>query len=170
MTSDNIFHCRFCQLDGHSSLFCPQYTTFKDRVDRCNQLKICSNCTSINHPIGSCPGLNNNLKRNCRFCNSRKDVGCLYPQGRFVRFAQKLDTNVCLSTDVGNKSNYLLPVLSIKMQGHGGPVVHFNVLFDSASSRSYIDPIICKRLGLKWDSISDVECEVRTFLGTDHKT
>ena len=77
---------------------------------------------------------------------------------------------MCLGTDVGNKSNYLLPVLSLKMQGHGGPMVCFNVLFDSTSSKSYIDPIICKRLGLKLDCISDVEYKLNTFLGTGHKT
>ena len=168
--NDVVFHCRFCQLDGHSSLFCPQYTTFKDRVDRCNKLKICSYCTSVNHPIGSCPGLNNELRKNCRFCNSKKHVGCLCPQGRFISFAKRLDNNVCLSTNVGNKSKYLLPVLSLKMRVHGGPMVRFNVLFDSASSRLYIDPIIVNRLGLKLDCVSDVEYEVRTFLGTGHKT
>ena len=76
---------------------------------------------------------------------------------RFVQFAPKTTTNVCLSSDVGDKSNYLLPVLSIKMQGQGRPMVRFNTLFDSASSRSYIDPHICKQLGLKLDCISDVE-------------
>ena len=49
-------------------------------------------------------------------------------------------------------------------------MVRFNVLFDSASSRSYIDPFICKQLGLKLHCISDVGYKVRTFLGTGHKT
>ena len=171
--NDIVFHCRFCQLDGHSSLYCPQYTTHKDRVDRCNQLKICRHCTSVNHPIGSCPGLNNELRKNCKFCNSKTHVGCLCPQGRFISFAKtarRLQNNVCLNTNVGDKSNYLLPVLSLKMRVHGGPMVRFNVLFDTASSRSYIDPIIAKRLGLKLDSVSDGEYEVNTFLGSGLKT
>ena len=44
------------------------------------------------------------------------------------------------------------------------------MLFDSASSRSYIDPYICQQLGLKLECVSDVEYEVRTFLGSGHKT
>ena len=170
VNNNEVFHCRFCQTDGHSSLYCPKYNTYKDRVDRCKQIKICIHCTSVYHPIGSCPGLKNELKRGCKYCNSRTHVTCLCPQGRFISFAKRLDNHVCLSTDVGNKSNYLLPVLSLKMRVHGGPLVRFNVLFDTASSRSYIDPIIAKRLGLKSDSVSEVKYEVRTFLGSGYKS
>ena len=55
------------------------------------------------------------------------------------------------------------------MQGYGGPRVRLNVLVDTGSSRSYIDPCICQQLGLKMESVSNVEYEVKTFLGSGHK-
>ena len=77
--------------------------------------------------------------------------------------------NACLSTDIGHKSNYLLPVCSITMQSREGDRVSFNALFDTGSSRSYIDPKVANQLAISQDMVTHVQYEVRTFLGAGTK-
>ena len=121
VTSSNptsfVYYCRFCQLEGHSNVYCPKFVTLAERLEKCKKLGICSKCTSIRHPIGSCPGNHNNLLRPCRFCNSREHVASLCPKGNFSQLAQRTLNNVCLSNDIGDRSNFLLPILTIGMQG-----------------------------------------------------
>ena len=110
-----ILHCRFCNVDGHSNLFCPNFPTHDDRIKKCKELKLCHNCTSIKHEPSNCPGLQDKLFKSCKFCNSRKHVAALCSK----RVVPTLN-NACLSTGIGHKSNYLLPVISVTMQGKGG--------------------------------------------------
>merc|ERR1711895_296051 len=77
--------------------------------------------------------------------------------------------NVCLSTNVGQKSNYLLPILSIKLQGKSGCVVTFNALVDTGSSRSYINPKVAKLLDVGSSLVDHVNFDVCTFLGCGTK-
>ena len=63
----------------------------------------------------------------------------------------------------------MLPILALQMQGPKGLKVKFNVLFDTASSRSYIDYDIAKKLKLNTEYMSDMVYEVRTFLGCGTK-
>ena len=161
-----VLHCRFCNVDGHSNLFCPNFPSYEDRVKKCKELKLCHNCTSVKHDASSCPGLQNKLFKACKFCNSRQHVGALCSK----RLNPKpTSNNACLSTGLGCKSNYLLPVLSITMQGRGGDKVSFNALLDTGSSRSYINPKIAKLLAINQDNVSNVQYEVRTFLGAGTK-
>ena len=66
-----VLHCRFCNVDGHSNLFCTNFATYDDRIKKCKELKICHNCTSVKHESSNCPGLQSRLYRPCKFCNSR---------------------------------------------------------------------------------------------------
>ena len=153
-------------------MYCPKYTTLVERVEKCKKLGICVKCTSIKHPIGSCPGNQNNLFRQCRFCQSRAHVASLCPKDNFVLGSQRTQqtlNNVCLITDIGDQSKFLLPVLTIQMQAYGGPRVSFNVLLDTGSSRSYIAPCIGKKLGLNLESVPNVQFQVQTFLGSGYK-
>ena len=161
-----ILHCRFCNVDGHSNVSCPNFVSYDDRIKKCKELKICHNCTSPKHDPDKCPGLQDKLFKACKFCKSRKHVGALCPQRTMLK---PTNTNACLSTSIGQKSNYLLPVLSITMQSRGGDQVVFNALFDTGSSRSYINPKIAKQLAIKEDLVTNVQYEVRTFLGAGTK-
>ena len=159
-----VLHCRFCNVDGHSNLFCTNFATYQDRVKKCKELKICHNCTSVKHEPSNCPGLKNNLYKSCKFCNSRQHVAALCSKRPLPTL-----NNACLSTGIGHKSNYLLPVISITMQGRGGDKVSFNALLDTGSSRSYINPKVVKKLSIKQDMVTNVQYEVRTFLGAGTK-
>ena len=163
------FHCRFCNIDGHSSLYCNRYQTFEQRKHRCDELKICCYCTSMKHSLDDCPGKRNNLFNVCRFCNGREHVSAMCLNRTSGPPRPKLLNNVCLSTGL-DESQYVLPVLSIGIRGPNGPKVNFNALFDTASSRSYLSKDILQQLNIKGSSLKTVDYEVRTFLGMAKKS
>merc|ERR1711888_393515 len=39
--NSDVFHCRFCNVDGHTNFRCHNYVTMEDRVARCKLLGIC---------------------------------------------------------------------------------------------------------------------------------
>ena len=49
-------HCRFCGVDGHNSVDCNNYVSYKFRIDKCNDLLLYTLCTSPNHKAYNCPG------------------------------------------------------------------------------------------------------------------
>ena len=138
-----VLHCRFCNVNGHSNLHCPNYLSCEDRIKKCKELKICFHCSSLKHDASACPGLQHRLYRACKFCGSKQHIAALCSKRAAVVpnvIPKPTQNYACLTTNVGQKSNFLLPVLSITMQGRGGEKITFNALFDTASSRSYINP------------------------------
>ena len=77
-------------------------------------------------------------------------------------------TDVCLSTGVG-QSPYLMPIVNLKLRGHNGQACKFNFLLDTASQRSYLSHHALTELGCNSKLMSDVEFEVKTFLGSKKK-
>merc|ERR1712240_658686 len=80
-------------------------------------MRLCNTCTSAKHDFSKCPGLQNKLYRPCKICNSRQHVAAMCSQRAPLK---PTINNACLSTDIGHKSNYLLPVCSITMQSREG--------------------------------------------------
>ena len=73
------FHCRLCNIDGHSTLYCPAYPYFENRKARCVELSLCCLCTSLTHKTADCHGNSNQLKVQCRFCNNYKHLSGMCP-------------------------------------------------------------------------------------------
>ena len=161
-------HCRFCVTDGHNSVDCPTFNSFQTRMDKCKELHLCTQCTSPSHQGGSdCPGNKTgqgSLYRACKYCGSTKHVAAVCK-----KLKSPLSTNVCLSTNVGKQSNFLLPILSITFKGRSGRTVSFNALVDTGSSRSYINPRVSKLLEISSSHVSEIEYDVKTFLGSGVK-
>ena len=74
-------HCRFCVQDGHNSNDCNVYATYQQRISKCKELKLCTQCTSPKHSPGpSCPASKKGpggLYKFCKYCNSDKHVAAL---------------------------------------------------------------------------------------------
>merc|ERR1712030_246555 len=51
-----VLHCRFCNLDSHSNLYCTTYDTYEKRKDRCLILGLCLQCTNLKHSTDDCYG------------------------------------------------------------------------------------------------------------------
>ena len=172
-----VLHCKFCDQDGHSSYYCNQYKTLEERLERCRFLKLCFRCTSNKHRADSCPGKTSKLYNPCRCCKSKghigamchKDVSLNSPKGKSVpdKVASGV-TDVCFSTGF-EESPYLLPIISLKLRGHNGQFSNFNFLFDTGSQRSYLSQHALSKLGCNNQLMSDIEFEVKTFLGSSRK-
>ena len=163
-----VKHCRFCVTNGHNSVDCPTFNSFQTRMDKCKELHLCTQCTNPSHQGGpDCPGNKTgpgSLYRDCKYCGSSKHVSAICK-----KLKNPLSTNVCLSTNVGKQSNFLLPILSITFKGRSGRTVSFNALVDTGSSRSYINPRVSKLLEISSSHVSEIEYDVRTFLGSGVK-
>ena len=168
--NSDVYHCRFCNVDGHTNLRCHNYVTVDERVARCKVLGICHHCTCLTHSSDKCPGLRNALWKACRFCKSHKHVQALCPDPQRLAFNKPTNSYLCLSTDSLHQTNYLLPVIALDMQKGSGPKVRVNALFDTCSSRSYLDSETAARLGLQREDLQEVDYEVKTFLGGGRKT
>ena len=161
-------HCRFCSSDQHNSVDCPTYATYQTRFEKCKELHLCLQCTSPQHKVGpECPASKTgpgSLYKDCRYCGKRNHVSAICK-----KLKPPLPVHACLSTHVGRKSNFLLPILAIKFEGRGGRTVTFNALVDTGSSRSYINPKVAQILQIGSDYLTEVEYNVRTFLGSGLK-
>ena len=132
-TGPVVFHCRFCDVQGHSSFYCQKYKTLDERKKRCEELKLCFKCTSNKHLHNTCPGKSGKLKNPCRCCNSYGHIGALCHNVNNQNF-QKGSTRVdaCFTTGV-NESLLLLPIINLRLRGHDGRSQSFNFLFDPTS-------------------------------------
>ena len=164
-------HCRFCNVDGHSSLYCTKFKTITDRVERCKALFLCKNCTN-NHKTEDCfrNNPNGNFKP-CKFCGNKGHVGAMC-QKRPVHDLERKNTNVnvCLSTGFEYDSPFLLPIISIMVKGPKGLPFRFNALLDTGSSRSYMSSFVLSKLQCSPNSLTSVVYDVKTFLGSGRKS
>ena len=163
-------HCRFCQVDGHISDDCTIFATYQQRINRCGVKKLCVQCTSPDHIPGPyCPASKKGpggLYKVCKYSRSDNHVASLCKN---KKSAVPVQNNVCLSTNIGQKSNFLLPILSITFKGRSGRVATFNALVDTGSCRSYINPRVADLLGVGLSSVNQVHFDVSTFLGCGEK-
>ena len=158
-------HCRFCIADGHTDASCHNYVSRDQRLARCKELSLCQLCASATHKEDSCLGKQNKLFYYCKVCGSRGHAKSLCPDPRAPE-----NNYVCLNTGSKQLTNYLLPVISIRMRSGSGSSVRFNALFDTCSSRSYIDASVASRLGINREEVPKIEYEVKTFLGGGAKS
>ena len=168
--NSDVFHCRFCNVDGHTNFRCHNYVTMEDRVARCKSLGICHHCTCLTHPSDKCPGLRNALWKACRVCKSHRHVAALCPDPQRLDYNKSTNSYVCLATNALHQTNFLLPVIALDVQKGSGPKVRINALFDTCSSRSYLDSETAACLGLQREEMREVEREVKTFLGGGRKS
>ena len=164
-------HCRLCNVNGHSSLYCPKYPTYANRVERCNALSICCNCTA-NHKTEDCVTINSSKDHKpCKFCGLKGHVGAMCKKRPVQALERKsTDVHVCLSTGSEYNSPFLLPVISIMVKGPKGLHFKFNALLDTGSSRSYMSSYVLNKLDCSPDSLTAVDYDVKTFLGSGIKS
>ena len=167
-----VYYCRFCDLEGHSTYYCSKYKTLDQRKDRCKELKFCFKCTSNKHLAANCPGKSGNLKYPCRVCNSKGHTGALCHNSNHLNSQNSSKgatiVDACFTTGI-NESLLLLPIINLKLRGHDGQCRTFNFLFDTASQRSYLSQHAFNSLGCNPSLVSEVEFDVRTFLGSSRK-
>ena len=72
--------CKFCNIEGHSMYSCAGYPTFSARIQRCKELRLCENCSSLKHDSKKCYGKENKLTYECKICKAKSHISALCPR------------------------------------------------------------------------------------------
>ena len=148
-------YCKFCCATGHTMLHCRKYATHEARIKRCNDLKMCKNCSSQRHFSGKC---NSRLDFACSFCQTLTHISALCP-----KYCNKLNTNFCLNSAGDAGKTFVLPSIRLKV-GHGKQASFVNFLLDTGSQRSYVSQSVMERLKVQNYNGNNIELFVSTFL------
>ena len=97
-SNDKRKQCKFCNVPGHSMYTCRKYSSHEARVARCNDLKLCQQCTSSKH-TENCSA---KLDYSCNFCDSKSHISAMCPNFK----TNKVLTNLC--SNVASKTASLL--------------------------------------------------------------
>ena len=158
-----VKYCKFCTNEGHTSKHCTTYLDYNQRVERCNQLKLCSQCTSAKHDSTNCPGNKNFLSYSCRNCQSKSHIEALCPN--LTPKPPETNTNLCLCYQNESDGDLLLPTLTAKVSdGKNSKSVRF--LIDTGSQRSYVSSQILDGIA---NNAKTVTHNVKTFIGLENR-
>lgn len=146
--SDHVESRKICKLcsGNHSMLKCRKYNSHNSRVSRCNEIKLCSKCSSNKHTGEQCSC---SLDFPCNICQSKEHIAALC--SRFVPFegnsSTKTTSGVTTVHASANSGSYLLPTYTIDIS-KGNLTTSVRCLVDSGSQRSHISSAAAKRIGL----------------------
>jgi len=150
--------CKFCTSTGHSMLSCSRYSSYQDRKRRCEELGVCSSCTSKQHQSDGC---NRPLDFACVICKSKKHISALCS-----KFTPRVSSNFCTNSVNDSGQTYLLPYVTINVAA-GKSNTSVKCLLDTGSQRSYIGSNVLERLGVNPNSKSSLL--INTFIDSDYK-
>ena len=68
--------CKLCGEQSHTMSKCAHYATYDSRIKRCEDLKLCSLCSSAKHATVDCPQI---LTKPCLFCKETSHISPLCP-------------------------------------------------------------------------------------------
>ena len=149
--------CKLCSGSGHSMIQCRKYGTHESRVLRCNDIKVCSLCTSTKHTKDRCP---RKLDYRCIVCQTKEHVSALCPKFK----PYKSNINYCINATSNSPGTYLLPTLTIDIC-KGNRSTEVRCLVDTGSQRSYISASAASRINLPLDCF-DTHVLVSTFVNS----
>ena len=154
----NLF-CKFCNANGHCMLKCSRYVKFHERRARCEELNICSKCTSSKHDAHNCKTA---LDFSCSICKSFNHISAMCPNS-----SSRVNTNFSLNTSSDSGKTFILPTLSVTV-GSGRYKTKVRCLVDTGSQRSYVSNKVLDRLHFQCKS--ETKLLINTFLDSDFKT
>ena len=151
--------CKFCSSTGHSMLHCQKYSTFLQRKRRCDELNMCSKCSSQRHITSKC---NSKLDYACTSCSSHDHISALCN-----RFA-KVNSNFCVNSASDAGRTFILPTINVKLR-HGKAVTSVRCLVDTGSQRSYISSEVLQRLKVSETLLNKTNLIINTFIDAASK-
>ena len=161
----STFVCKLCSLQGHRMWKCPKYPTYSDRIKRCQEINLCSFCSSSKHSKNDCLGKEGKLSFECFKCKSKCHITALCKKEVDNENTNSTSNNLLINYNNEYVKNYLLPTITIKV-GRGDKSVFVRCLVDTGSQRSYISDKVIKGLCLSSKSLSSVQYDIKTYLGT----
>ena len=153
--------CKFCD-SAHSTYNCKKFNTYESRKQRCVEKNLCCRCTSPNHTAQQCPGREGKLKYPCSFCKLNNHGSALCKN--------QLSANLCINLDTTENSELsLMPIMEVTFKNNGVSQSAI-CLLDSGSQKTFISPSLFNELNVDENSVSNVNYDLKTFLGSSQKT
>jgi len=157
-THDPPRFCKFCATTGHSMIGCNRYVSYESRKKRCQELKICSRCSSHRHESKDC---NKKLDYECNKCKSHGHISALCDKS-----GANIASNFCVNSNDSGRT-FLLPFMTVEI-GAGKSKTKVRCLLDTGSQRSYLSTTVMNRLNLTLQN--KTELVVNTFIDNDRRS
>lgn len=156
--------CKLCGQCSHWMRDCDKYPLISDRVRRCNQLSLCSFCTSNKHVSDRCPANAGrvHLSVPCSTCKQTTHVSALCRSLLQQQELQDVSASNWCMTSSGDASLFLLPSITI-LVGVGKSRTPVRFLLDTGSQKSYISSAILHRIRYSAENMCDVTYNLKTF-------
>lgn len=180
--------CKLCD-ERHSMSNCTKYPDSTSRRNRCDEINICSSCSSQKHLKSKCPAKKYGLNYPCVKCKSTSHItplchnkgespGKMYhghkevnlvsnKSDSAVNIAEENDINLLndLCINIGaSASQNILPTAALKIK-RGDQNKKFRFMLDGGSQGTYCSMNVLKKLGIKLQSLPSQNITVQTFLG-----
>lgn len=189
-TATSSVDCKICS-GNHYMSSCTTYASPLERRERCIELGMCGNCSSLKHNSSKCPAKRFGLTRPCGLCRSRAHITALCSAGakskpsnnrqgitsdlpsssNAVSLNETNDSSasqhLCINNSV-TESNCLLPTIALKVK-KGNKIVLARLLLDFGSQRSYFSSSVIRRLGIELESLPLYRNHIKTFLGEQER-
>ena len=139
--------CKFCS-DAHASKLCEVYPKHESRIQRCNQLNLCTRCTGT-HKTEECK---RRLKFPCKNCKGEHLISMCqieFNSNKTKNNSDKKDVqsgNIIVN-DITNNVSSLLPTITIKINTKEGPYTT-RAYIDSCSQQTFVNRSLLQNLNL----------------------
>ena len=152
-------NCKFCaDSSGHSMFGCRTYNSHESRVERCQELNLCSKCSSAKHDAISCTA---KLKFRCRLCDADDHISALCAEFQPKRVSKNCPVNA------GSRfaGTYLLPILTVLLLNRDR-FIKLNCSIDSRSQKPYISQNVVKRI--KFSALRSYKFLIQSLLNRSY--
>ena len=165
-TAENVRHnypeykirnCKFCNATNHSMFNCKKFPGHESRLERCKELNLCLNCSSLRHHKSACKPLD----FSCTICGTKNHISALCP-----KYINKSAVNWCINSSASGNSN-ILPTVLVTV-GQGKNKTKLRCLLDTGSQRSYLSSKVVGRV--RGNSSNKVELLINTFLEKSYRS
>ena len=160
--------CKLCGSGDHTLGQCDEFVSYQSKVNRLQELTLCTRCAGSGHDENQCFGKQGKLRFPCKICNTREHFTALCPVNSGKgETSNKTNVNMCLAQR-SLDSGQILPTMTLTLKS-GTRCRKVRCLIDTGSQRSYISEYAAKDLCQDINRLYELECEVCTYIGQETK-
>ena len=151
------FKCKFCSSTEHSTSNCCKYSSYEDRMKRCEQLKLCQRCTGAKHIISECK---TKLKYKCTdckgdhvrsMCTGNKEQKNFGGHQKGNSSNKISNGNICLNGTL-KTSSMLLPTITVQLKNAKEESVDARAYIDTCSQQTFLSKSLLNKLNVPYET------------------